>query len=326
MKPKIFVTRKIYTEVLLELKKNCEVEIWDQEDVPVPRHILEEKIPHIDGLYCLLTENIDKKLLDEAKNLKIISNMAVGYNNIDISAATEKGILVTNTPGVLTETTADLTFALLMATARRIIEADRYLKEGHWKTWSPNLLTGQEIHGSNLGIIGLGEIGIAVAKRAKGFNMNILYYNRNRKHEVESSLGIHYADLNSLLKQSDFVCVLTPYTPETKNLIDKEQLRMMKKSAILINTARGGIVNENALYDALTSEVIWGAGLDVFEEEPVSLKNSLLALPNVVVLPHIGSASLNTRMEMARMAACNILQALNGEVPQNLINKELACT
>lgn len=301
----------------------CDVEIWDKEDVPVPREVLEQKIACIDGLFCLLTDIIDEKLLQQAERLKVVSNMAVGYNNIDVNSATSRGIYVTNTPGVLTETTADLTFALLMATARRIVEASDYLRDGRWTSWSPLLLSGQDIYGATLGIIGLGSIGEALARRAKGFNMNVIYYSRNRKLEVETALGIGYVELETILRKSDFVCIMTPFTPETKNLIGRKELSMMKKTAVLINTARGGIVDEHALYEALRDGTIWAAGLDVFEQEPVSSDNPLLRLSNVVTLPHIGSASIKTRTLMAHKAADNLLQALSGQIPHHLVNREM---
>lgn len=296
--------------------------MWDSENTPVPRGILETKIEEIDGLYCLLTETIDEELLSRSKNLKVVSNMAVGYNNIDITAASKRRISVTNTPGVLTETTADLTFSLLMATARRIVEASDYLREGQWQTWSPMQLTGQDIFGATIGIIGMGRIGEAVAKRAKGFDMRVLYHNRSRKPEVENHLGIEYADLQSLLKEADYVCVMTPLTPETKGLIGKDELSLMKNSAILINTARGGIVDENALYEALVDGTIWAAGLDVFDQEPVDLNHPLLTLPNVTTLPHIGSASIKTRTTMAELAAENLIEVLEGRTCKNVINSE----
>lgn len=320
MRPNVYITRRIPNSTLEKISEVCQVEMWEEEDVPVPRAVLEEKIENIDGLFCLLTETIDEELLQKAKQLKVISNMAVGYNNIDVAAATEKGIFVTNTPGVLTETTADLTFALLMATARRIVEASDFLREGSWKTWSPMLLTGQDIYGATLGIIGMGRIGESLAKRAKGFDMRILYHNRSRKEEAEKTWGIEYADLDSLLRESDFVCVMTPYTEETRNLIGDRELSLMKKSAILINTARGGIVNEAALYEALKQNKIWAAGLDVFEQEPVDPDHPLLTLPNVVTLPHIGSASIQTRTRMAELAAANLIQGVMGETPQNRVN------
>ncbi|MEK5270124.1 D-glycerate dehydrogenase [Aeribacillus sp. FSL K6-8394] len=320
MKPKVFVTRKLPIEIIEKIKEVCDVSMWEEEEIPVPRNVLESQIQEVDGLFCLLTETIDKSLLDKAKNLKIISNMAVGYNNIDVEAATQRKIMVTNTPGVLTETTADLTFALLLATARRLIEASEYLRQGKWKTWSPMQLIGQDVFGATLGIIGMGRIGEAVARRAKGFDMKVLYYNRNRKPKAEQSLGVEYADLPELLQTSDFVCILTPYTPETRNLIGEKELKLMKKTAVLINTARGGIVDEEALFQALKKGEIWGAGLDVFEKEPVPVDHPLLTLPNVVALPHIGSASKKTRLRMANIAAENLIQGLQGKTPNNLVN------
>jgi glyoxylate reductase len=323
LKPKIYVTRRISDKILSELRDVCEVSMWDEENVPVPREILEHEIEQVDGLLCLLTETIDSALLEKAKKLKIISIMAVGYNNIDVDAATKKGIMVTNTPGVLTETTADLTFALMMATARRLIEASNFVHQNKWKTWSPMLLTGQDIYGSTLGIIGMGRIGESLAKRAKAFDMNVIYHNRTRKPDVEQNLGLVYTDMDSLLEQSDFVCLLTPYTPETHHLIGEKQLSLMKKSAILINTSRGGIVDETALYNALKKGEIWAAGLDVFEQEPVRSDHPLLTLPNVVALPHIGSASIKTRITMGHLAATNLLMGLSDQTPIHLVNKEV---
>ncbi|GAX89826.1 2-hydroxyacid dehydrogenase [Effusibacillus lacus] len=323
MKPKVYITRKLPEEVVSRIREVCEIRMWEEEEVPVPRFVLENEIAKIDGLYCLLTETIDRTLLEKAPKLKVVSNMAVGYNNIEVSAATDRGILVTNTPGVLTETTADLTFALLMATARRIVESSGFLRSGQWKTWSPMLLTGQDIHGATLGIIGLGRIGEALARRAKGFDMRLLYHNRSRKPDAENRLGLEYTDMETLLRESDFVCVMTPYTPETHNLIGKAQLALMKKNAVLINTARGGIVNEDDLYEALKKGTIWAAGLDVFEQEPIPLNHPLLTLPNVVTLPHIGSASVKTRLKMAHLAADNLLQALSGQRPAHPVNPEV---
>ncbi|KGR76736.1 2-hydroxyacid dehydrogenase [Ureibacillus manganicus] len=322
MKPKVLITRRIPEPIIDKIREVADVFIWEKEDIPIPRDLLETKIVEVEGLFCLLTESIDAQLLEKAKNLKVISNMAVGYNNIDIETATKKGILVTNTPDVLTETTADLTFALLMATARRLVEASDFLRAGQWQTWSPNLLTGQDIFGATIGIIGMGRIGEAVARRTKGFNMKLLYNNRNRKLEVEQELGATYVPFEELLRESDFILVMTPYTTETKNLITAEHFKLMKKNAILINTARGGIVNESDLYEALVKGEIWAAGLDVFEQEPISTDHPLLTLPNVVTLPHIGSASIATRMKMADLAADNLVQAIRGEMPLNLVNKQ----
>lgn len=321
MKPKVYITRKLPDSVIEQLSKECEVTMWGKEEEPVPREILENEIRRVDGLLCMLSDTIDEELMNRAVHLKVISNMAVGYNNIDIEAATNKGIMVTNTPGVLTETTADLTFAIMMATARRLVEASDFLREGKWKSWAPMQLTGQDVYGATLGIIGMGRIGEAVARRAKGFDMKVLYANRSRKPQVEEELGIRYVDKVTLLQKSDFVCVLVPYTPKTKNMIDGKELALMKPTAVLINTARGGVVNEDALYDALVNDEIWAAGLDVFEEEPISTDHPLLSLSNVVALPHIGSSSIDTRIKMAKLAAANIIEAVSGESPSCLVNK-----
>jgi glyoxylate reductase len=289
------------------------VKMWNEENTPVPRDILLKEVEDVDGLICFLTEKIDEEVLHHAVHLKVISNVAVGFNNIDVQAAARKGIVITNTPGVLTETTADLTFALLMATARRIVDASDYLRNGEWGSWSLMQQTGQDIYGSTLGIIGLGRIGEALVKRAKGFDMNVLYHNRTRKQEKEQELGIQYVELIDLLQQSDFVCLLVPYSPEVYHLIGKDELSLTKRNAILINTARGGLIDEDALFHALKDGVIWGAGLDVFEQEPVPVDHLLLTLPNVVTLPHIGSASVKTRMGMAHLAADNMVNVLNGD-------------
>lgn len=323
MKPKIYITRRIPEQALCYLREHCDVSLWDDDDTPVPRDVLEREIENVDGLYTLLTEKIDASLLDRAKKLKVISNMAVGYNNIDVKAATERGIVVTNTPDVLTDTTADLTFALLMATARRLIEASYILRAGEWKTWSPMMLAGQDVYGATLGIIGMGRIGEAIAKRAKGFDMKVIYHNRSRKTEAEERFGLIYTAMDELLRTSDFVCIMTPYTPETHHLIGERELDLMKNSGILINTARGGIVDEQALYDALVTKRIWAAGLDVFEVEPVPLTHQLLTLPNVVTLPHIGSASIATRVGMAMLAADNVLRAVTGDTPKHVVNPEV---
>jgi len=320
-KPKIYVTRRLPDEVINWLGDHCEMDMWESEETPVPYEELERQVEEVEGLYCLLTDRIDASLIARAKRLKVISTMAVGYNNIDVEAATSRGVLVANTPGVLTETTADLTFALLMATARRITESSEFLRSGKWKTWSPLLLTGMDVYGATLGIIGMGSIGEAVARRARGFNMNILYHNRSRKPEVERELGAVYADKRTLLRESDFVVLLTPLTPETRHLIGREELRLMKNTAVLINVARGGIVDEAALYEALKNNEIWAAGLDVFEQEPVPLNHPLLTLPNVVTLPHIGSASVKTRMSMAHLAARQLVDALNGKMPAHAVNR-----
>lgn len=323
MKPTIYITRKLPDRVVEQVEKEADVRMWSEADTVVPRSVLETEIKAADGLLCMLTDNVDAALMDQAPSLKVVSNMAVGYDNIDVEAATQRGIRVSNTPGVLTETTADLTFSLLMAAARRLTEASDFLRNGAWDTWSPMLLTGQDIYGATLGIVGLGEIGMAVAKRAKGFGMDVVYTARSRKPEAESAIGVTYRDLNGLLAESDFVCVLTPLTPKTRNLIDQEELQRMKTNAVLVNTARGGVVNEDALYEALVSGEIWGAGLDVFEQEPVPTDHPLLRLDHVVALPHIGSASIDTRLAMGRLAAKNVLRGARGDVPETLVNADV---
>ncbi|GAB2542542.1 2-hydroxyacid dehydrogenase [Gracilibacillus alcaliphilus] len=315
MKPKIFITRKIPNNIVKKLEENCELAMWNSEDTPVPRHILQEKIREVDGLYCLLTDEIDEQMIESAQQLKVISNMAVGFNNIDITAAKANGIIVTNTPDVLTETTADLTFALLMATARRIPEAVDYIKNDQWRTWSPMQLTGRDIHGATLGIIGMGRIGTAVARRALGFNMNIIFHNRNKNLRSVEDLHAAYVSLETLLREADFVCVMVPYTKHTHHLIAERELKMMKRTSILINTSRGGVVDEHALYQVLKEHNIFGAGLDVFAQEPINASHPLVSLPNVVALPHIGSASVQTRHKMAELAAENLICVLEKRQP-----------
>ncbi|MED4126748.1 D-glycerate dehydrogenase [Shouchella miscanthi] len=321
MRQKVLITRKPPTYLMEQLSAKFDVETWDFEDQPIRRDVLIQKIDKIEGLLCLLTDTIDNDLLQKSDNLKVVSNLAVGYDNIDVNNAQLRSIQVTNTPGILTETTADLTFALILTTARRIIEASNELRSGKWKTWSPFMLAGMDVHNSTLGIIGMGEIGTAVVKRAKGFGMKILYYNRTRKKHLEEEHGIVYTNLDELLQTSDFVSVLTPLTPETQNMITLNELKMMKKTSILINTSRGGIINENDLITALKSEIILGAGLDVYEQEPIPLDHQLLSLPNVVTLPHIGSASVQTRMKMWELAVLNLTIGLEGGTPPNLVQK-----
>ncbi|PLR91585.1 2-hydroxyacid dehydrogenase [Bacillus sp. T33-2] len=311
----VYITRKLPGEIVDKLTNFFNVRMWEEEHVPVPKEVLLQEIANADGLLCLLTDRIDQEVLKNANQLKAICNVAVGYNNIDVDAAAAKGIVVTNTPRVLTETTADLTFALLMAAARRVVEASDVLRNGEWGTWSLMQLTGQDVYGATLGIIGLGRIGEALVKRAKGFDMNVLYYNRTRKPEKEQELDIQYAELKELLQQSDYVSLLLPYSPGVHHMIGNEELSMMKSTAILVNTSRGGIVDEEALYHALRDGKILAAGLDVFEQEPMPLNHPLLSLPNVVALPHIGSASVKTRMQMAHLAADNLVKVLYGEEP-----------
>jgi glyoxylate reductase len=313
-KPMVYVTRQVADEAIAMLEAVADVEVW-AEDRPVPREVFLQKAEEASALLTMLTERIDEELLMRAKRLRIVANMAVGYDNIDVAAAKRHGVIVTNTPDVLTEATADLAFALLMAAGRRVVEANRFLLAGEWTSWSPHLMAGQNIYGATLGIVGMGRIGQAVARRAGGFGMRILYYNRSRRPEAERETGAQYAPFDELLRESDYVVLLTPLTAETRHLMGEREFSLMKPTAVFVNVSRGGTVDEAALYRALVDKRIWAAGLDVFQEEPVPLDNPLLSLPNVVALPHIGSATYQTRMEMARLAAANIAAVLSGKEP-----------
>lgn len=309
---KVYITRQLPDEALSIIRQAAEMEVWD-EDRPVPRNVLREKIRDTDGLLCLLTDKIDGDLLDNAPNLRVVSQMAVGVDNIDVAACRARNVVVGNTPGVLTETTADLAFALLLAIARRIVEAERFLRAGQWQTWSPMLLVGPDAHHATLGIVGMGRIGYEMARRAHGFQMNLLYSSRSPHPDAEQDFGAKRVDLNALLMESDFVSLHVPSTPETRHLIGAEQLARMKPSAMLINTARGPVVDQAALVNALRDHQIAGAGLDVFDVEPLSLDDPLLTLDNVVLLPHIGSASIATRTRMAVLAAENLIAGIQGK-------------
>ena len=323
---KVFVTRKIPQEGLNLLSEKFEVSVWPSEYPPSRKDIV-EKAKKCQGLITLLSDPIESDLIGQLPDLKVIAQYAVGYDNIDVEEATRRGIIVTNTPGVLTETTADLTWALIMSTARRIVEADRYVRNGNWNVaWGPQLLLGVDVHGATLGIIGMGRIGQAVAKRAQGFNMRVLFHSRSHNEDIaalERLVGAQTTNLDTLLCESDIVSIHVPLTSETQHLIGEKELRMMKTGAILINTSRGPVVDQDALYRALKSGQLGAAGLDVFQEEPISKDNLLLGLPNVVLVPHIGSASRKTRAIMATMCAENIITALNGEKPQNIVNPEV---
>lgn len=316
---KVYVTRVIPEEGLKLVEAAASVEVWPEEGPP-PREVLLEKVRDVDGLLCLLTDRIDAELLDRAPRLRVVSNLAVGYDNIDVPACTARGIRVGNTPGVLTETTADLAFALLMATARRIVEAERFLRDGKWKTWSPMLLTGRDVHHATLGIVGMGRIGYEMAKRAHGFDMTVLYADVRPHEAAERDYGARRLPLDELLAQSDFVTIHTPLLPETRGLIGAEALARMKPTAILVNTSRGPVVDQAALYEALKNGVIAGAGLDVFEVEPLPMDSPLLTLENVVLAPHIGSASIATRTRMSVLAAENLVAGLRGENLPNPVN------
>ena len=318
MKPKVLITRKILAEALDYLKEHVDYEICTADRNPTKQEII-EKIADKEGLLCLLTDTIDKEVIDSARSLKIIANCAVGYDNIDIKEAKKRGILVTNTPGVLTETTADLTWALIFAVARRIPEADRFTREKKFRGWELDLFLGKEITGKCLGIIGMGRIGKAVALRAQSFRMKIIYSDPQRlAPEEEKKYKATFVPLDELLSSADIITIHATLTPESLHLISREKIQLIQKDAILINVARGPIVDEKSLAEALERNQIWGAGLDVYEREP-DVEDKFLSLENVVLLPHIGSASYETRLKMAMMAACNLIQGLRGEHPDNLV-------
>lgn len=305
------------------LRAHAEISVWPTDETPPPGEVLVREAAASDGLISLLTDRVDAALMDASPRLRVVSNYAVGFDNIDVGAATERGVIVTNTPGALTETVADFTMALLLAVARRVVEADRYTRAGRWQSWGPMLLLGQDVCGATLGLIGLGRIGTAVARRARGFAMRILYHDVARREAPEQELGLEFASMEEVLRCSDFVSIHVPLTPRTRHLISAPQLALMKPTAFLINTARGPIVDSEALYDALTGGRIAGAGLDVFEAEPLPTDHPLLALDSVVVAPHIASASVRTRTGMALMAVENLLAALAGQRPPNLVNPEV---
>jgi glyoxylate reductase len=320
--PKLFITRRLPTQ-LEQLQQVATVEVWTERQPP-PYEVLLEKVKAIDGLVCLLTDPIDRQLIEAATSLKVISQMAVGYDNIDIPAATARHIPVGHTPGVLTDATADFTWALLMAAARRVVEADRFTRALQWRTWEPDLLLGPNIAGATLGIVGFGRIGQAVARRAKGFEMRILYMSRHRcDPELEESLGVEFVAFDRLLCESDFVTIHTPLSDDTYHLFSDREFEMMKPSAILINTARGAIVDPDGLYRALSSGQIAGAALDVTEPEPIGMDSPLLRLDNLIIAPHIGSASSQTREKMANMAIENLMVGLKGDRLPYCVNPEV---
>ncbi|ABY94259.1 D-glycerate dehydrogenase [Thermoanaerobacter brockii subsp. lactiethylicus] len=318
---KVYVTRMIPEEGIELLKKYCEVEI-NPEDRPLKREELLDVIKDKDAVVTQLNEKVDAEFFDSAKNLKIVANYAVGFDNIDLKEATKRKIYVTNTPDVLTNATAELAWALLFAAARRVIEADKFTREGKFTGWAPNLFLGKAVTGKTLGVIGAGRIGQAFAKMSKGFDMKILYTANTPKEEFEKETGAKYVDLETLLKESDFVSLHVPLTPHTRHLIGEKELKLMKKTAILINTARGPVVDEKALVNALKNKDIYAAGLDVYEKEP-EITEELKALDNVVILPHIGSATDEARRDMAVLVAQNIIDVIEGRTPRTLVNKDI---
>lgn len=312
MKPEVYITRRLPSAALKRLQDFCQPEFWDSDDLAVPYDTMRARLPGKAGLLTLLTDRVDAAMLDAAPELKVISQCAVGYDNIDVTAATARRIHVGNTPGALTETTADFAFALLMAGARRIVEGMDYVRAGHWKTWGLQLLLGQDVYGATLGIVGLGRIGAAVARRARGFNMRLLYHNRQRHPEYEAELGIEYRPLDELLAESDFISLHLNLTAQSRGLIGEREFNLMKPNAVLINTARGGVIQTEALYNALKAGKIAHAALDVTDPEPLPADHKLLSLPNITIAPHIASASTVTRNRIAMMAVENLEAGLQG--------------
>ncbi len=319
-KAKVFVTHPLYPEAQQLLQASCECEFWSKPERP-PREELLRRLKDKEALVCLLTEKIGDEVLRSAPKLRIVANVAVGYDNIELPACTKRGVVVTNTPGVLDETTADFAWALMLAVSRRVVEADQYVRGGNWKGWDFDQFCGTDVWGKTIGIVGFGRIGQAVARRAAGFGMKVLYHSRKRVGEdIERELRAEYRDLNALLVESDFVTIHVPLNGETRQMFDAAKFFRMKPTAFLINTSRGPVVDEAALVHALESAKIAGAGLDVFEQEPFI--HSGLKRPNVVLAPHLGSASNETRAKMALVAAQNVVALFQGQRPPNMLNPE----
>ncbi|MQF69029.1 D-glycerate dehydrogenase [SAR202 cluster bacterium AD-804-J14_MRT_500m] len=322
-KPKVFVARQVFQEALDMISVEADMEVWTDE-MPPPREVLLEKVSDVDGLLSLLTDKIDGELMDAAPNLRAISQIAVGYENIDIAEATSRGIPVGYTPGVLTGTTADMAFALLMAAARKLVPGADAVRSGKWRTWHPLHFLGHDIFGSTLGILGMGRIGLEMAKRAKGFDMPILYNDVvRRSEEEEKQFNMTFANLDTVLQNSDFISVHVNLTPETYHLIGERALGLMKTTAVLVNAARGPVVDPKALYRALSANDIAAAALDVTEPEPISANDPLVGLENCLIVPHIASASVATRLKMSTLAAENLICALKGQPMPNCVNPEV---
>ena len=323
-RPRVFVARRVPDAGLAQIVEACDADVWEDE-LPPPRDELLRRVAGCDGVLTLLTDRVDDELLDAAgPSLRVVSNYAVGFDNVDVPACTRRGIPVGNTPGALTETTADLAWALMMAAARRVAEGDRYVRAGRWRTWGPQLLLGGDVHGATLGIVGFGRIGQAVARRAAGFGMTVLYWSRTRAEPgIEQESGATFVEFDELLERSDFVTLHVALNDETRHLIDSRALVRMKPSAVLVNTARGPVVDQAALAEALRDGTIAAAGLDVTDPEPMAPDDPLLQLDNCLVVPHIASASHATRGKMAEMAAANLLAGLRGERLPNPVNPEV---
>ena len=317
--PKVFMTQRIQDVGMSILEGRVDLTLWSEDGRPDPEAVMRD-LPYADGLIMTMGIAMDRSFFKMAERLRVASLYSVGYDNVDIKAATEFGVMVTNTPGVLTDATADTALMLMLMTARKARENEKIMREGGWTHWSPNQFVGKDLSGSVLGIVGFGDIGRAVAKRAAAFGMKVIYTGRSRKIEHEEQLGAEYLPLEELLKRSDFVSLNCALTNETSGLIGERELRMMKNDAVLINTARGAVVDQKALFMACSEGWIYGAGLDVYEKEPVPMDEPLLELENVVMMPHLGSAAKRSREGMARLAATNLVEALEGRVPPNLVN------
>ncbi len=318
----VLVTRSIPENGLEKLREKHDVEVNDESRFMKKEEMI-EKVQGKDALLCLLTDEIDQDIIEAGEELKVISNYAVGYDNIDVDAATERGIAVTNTPGVLTDATADLAWALMMATARNLAKGDRFVRQDKFEGWDPTLMLGHEIYDKTLGIIGMGNIGSAVARRSVGFDMDVIYHSRSRNEEVEDELGAEKVDFETLLKESDIVSLHVPLTDETEGMIGWKEFKLMKDTAILVNTARGEVVDEEALIEALMADRIAGAGIDVYADEPYGANPDYYQLDNVVLTPHLGSASYRAREGMSDMAAENLMAVLEGREPDNIVNPEV---
>jgi glyoxylate reductase len=320
-RPNIFSTHALFEAPRRRLAERCQAEYWMEPDRPARAEVL-RRVAGEDGLICLLTEKIDEELLAAAPRLRIVANVAVGYDNVDLAACTRRKVAVTNTPGVLDETTADLAWALMMTVARRLIEGDALARSGQWRGWNLDQMCGTDVWGKTLGILGFGRIGRAVARRAKGFQMRVIYHSRTRAPaEVERELGAEFLQRDQVLAQADFLSLHVPLTPETRGLIGARELAMMKPTAFLVNTSRGSVVQEAALVEALAGGKIAGAALDVYEREPVISDG--LRRPNVVLAPHMGSGSVETRTKMAMMAVENVIALFDGRRPPNILNPEV---
>jgi glyoxylate reductase len=322
---RVYMTGPLLESGMALLKGRVELTV-EPGPLPPPRERLLAQVAEADGLVSLMTSRVDAEVIAAAPKLRVIANFAVGFDNIDVAAATRAGIVVSNTPGVLTDATADLTFALLLCVARRISEAERFVHAGKWKTWEPDLMLGADVWGATLGIVGMGRIGQAVARRARGFKMRILYTDTERLPQMEAELGASFHSFEDLLRESDYVSLHAPLLDSTRGLVGAEQLALMKPTAVLINAARGPLVDQKALYEALRSGRPAAAGLDVTDPEPISMDDPLLTLPNCVVLPHIGSASVSTRNRMSELVAENLLAGLEGRRPLNPVNPEVIDT